>query len=259
MDQEEVSLFDEPGEKPATQATSAAPRPDNIIPEKFRGKSLEDVISSYVNLEKELGNKGNEIGELRKLTDQILLTQASQQKAQHPVEREDINEDVGFDDFIDDPASAIERVLKTNPRIRRLEENLEKNDTEMSRKALLSRHSDADDVVASPEFQRWVQEAPTRLRILQEAHVNRDVAAASDLLDMYKTTRKAATATAIDERDAIAKDTFRKASVETGGAPASSKKVYRRAELIQLKIRDPNRYDAMSSEIRAAYAEGRVK
>lgn len=35
------------------------------LPEKFKGKSMEDIISSYENLEKELGRKGQELGELR--------------------------------------------------------------------------------------------------------------------------------------------------------------------------------------------------
>ena len=37
------------------------------IPSKFQGKSVEEIVSSYENLEKELGRKGQEIGELRGL------------------------------------------------------------------------------------------------------------------------------------------------------------------------------------------------
>jgi hypothetical protein len=35
--------------------------------------------------------------------------------------------------------------------------------------------------------------------------------------------------------------------------------VYRRADLIRLKMQDPNRYDALSDEIMQAYQEGRVR
>ena len=45
------------------------------LPSKFKGKSITDIVSSYENLEKELGRKGQEIGELRQLTDQILKQQ----------------------------------------------------------------------------------------------------------------------------------------------------------------------------------------
>jgi len=241
------------------QAAEVTPEKDGApeIPEKFKGKSLEDVVTSYVNLEKEFGNKSNEVGELRKLTDQILLNQASQ--GQQSAAPEDINDDVGFDDFIDDPASAVNKVLAENPRLRKLEDNLNKRDREASRKALKERHEDADDVVASPEFQAWVVERPLRQRILQEAHVTNDVEAASELLDMYKTTRRAATETAIDERSAIANRDYKKAAVEKGSVPAKGKKTFSRAKLIQLKIRDPQAYEAQSAEIHKAYAEGRVK
>jgi hypothetical protein len=49
------------------------------------------------------------------------------------------------------------------------------------------------------------------------------------------------------------------AGVDTGGTGESSKKIYRRADLIQLKLRDPDRYEQLQPEIMAAYAEGRVR
>ena len=39
------------------------------LPKKFQGKSSTEIAEAYENLEKELGRKGQEIGELRKLTD----------------------------------------------------------------------------------------------------------------------------------------------------------------------------------------------
>ena len=44
-----------------------------------------------------------------------------------------------------------------------------------------------------------------------------------------------------------------------GSAEGSRKKVYRRADIIKLMKTDPDRYQALSDEIMAAYAEGRVK
>jgi hypothetical protein len=49
------------------------------------------------------------------------------------------------------------------------------------------------------------------------------------------------------------------AQVDTGGSGESSKRVYRRADLIRLKMNDPARYEALNDEILSAYAEGRVK
>jgi hypothetical protein len=49
------------------------------------------------------------------------------------------------------------------------------------------------------------------------------------------------------------------AQVDVGGTGESSKRVYRRADLIRLKMTEPDRYDALSEEIIKAYQEGRVK
>ena len=52
------------------------------LPKKFQGKSSTEIAEAYENLEKELGRKGQEIGELRKLTDSYLQSQISTQSQQ---------------------------------------------------------------------------------------------------------------------------------------------------------------------------------
>jgi len=52
---------------------------------------------------------------------------------------------------------------------------------------------------------------------------------------------------------------LRAAAVDTGGTGEVSRKIYRRADLIKLKMTDPDRYMALQDEILAAYAEGRVR
>lgn len=262
--EEEVSLFDDDGGQPdVTQAAEAQPQqeaaPEFEVPEKFRDKSLEDVIKSYVNLEKEYGNKSNEVGELRKWADTLLQAQNSPKPEPQAQTKEDINDYVGFEDFIDDPNDAVTRALQSNPTIKKLEQSLAQQQLEASRQALLKVHPDADSVVASPEFQSWMMEAPGRQAILTQAHQNMNVDVAVDMLNLYKATRQAANEEATTERGAKAKADLAKASVESGGAPASTKKIYKRSELIELKVRDPRRYEGMREEIHRAYAEGRVK
>jgi hypothetical protein len=55
------------------------------------------------------------------------------------------------------------------------------------------------------------------------------------------------------------KQNMKAAQVDVGGTGESSKRVYRRADLIRLKMTEPDRYDALSGEIMQAYADGRVK
>jgi hypothetical protein len=45
----------------------------------------------------------------------------------------------------------------------------------------------------------------------------------------------------------------------SSGDSVGGKKIYRRSDLINLQVTDPNRYDALADEIQSAYAEGRVK
>ena len=263
QEEEVVSLFDDgeleaPKDEPAAieEDVVADAEPQFKIPEKFKGKSIEEVAESYVNLEKEYGNKANEVGELRKLTDQILQQQVAP-KAQDL--ESDINDEVGFDDLIEDPTKAVEKVVSNNPRLKRLEENLIKQEADAARAAVTSRHADAEEVVASSEFQNWVTESPGRLRTFQTAHQEFDADLAADLIDMYKTTRKVATEEAVLEREAKAKADLKVARVESGGDAGNTKKIYKRAELIKLKQTDPDRYRRMYPEIHQAYAEKRVK
>ena len=63
-----------------------------------------------------------------------------------------------------------------------------------------------------------------------------------------------------EEKTKIQKD-MRKTSSETrsSGDSVGGKKIYRRADLINLQVTDPNRYASLADEIHSAYAEGRVK
>jgi hypothetical protein len=47
--------------------------------------------------------------------------------------------------------------------------------------------------------------------------------------------------------------------VQQGGTGETGKPVYRRADLIRLRMQDPTRYESMADEILNAYAEGRVR
>ena len=62
------------------------------------------------------------------------------------------------------------------------------------------------------------------------------------------------------EAQAKTQDTaLRAAAVDTGGSGESTRKIYRRADLIKLRMTDPDRYMSLQDEILAAYNEGRVK
>ena len=73
--------------------------PSYALPSKFAGKSIEEVAESYENLEKELGRKQSEVGELRQLSDSFLQAEISRNSPEtnpQPSVEDEI-------DFYDDP------------------------------------------------------------------------------------------------------------------------------------------------------------
>ena len=90
-----------------------------------------------------------------------------------------------------------------------------------------------------------------------------------ELLETYKSLRnikqqQAETVKAADEslkktEEEVRNKTLKAAAVQQGGTGESTKPVYRRADLIRLRMQDPARYESMADEILQAYAEGRVR
>lgn len=113
-------------------------------------------------------------------------------------------------------------------------------------------------IILNSGFQEWVKASKVRTQLFQQAD-NYDFDAANELLSTYKELRQVRQKT-VEAVDNTARDKLLKAvSVDTGGSGESSQKVFRRADLIRLKMRDPAKYEAMSDEIMAAYQSGRVK
>jgi hypothetical protein len=86
-----------------------------------------------------------------------------------------------------------------------------------------------------------------------------DFTAADELISTFKQIRTSKTAQTTEAGNSVRKQNLKAAAVDVGGTGESSKKVYRRADLIRLRMTDPNRYEALQPEIMAAYSEGRVK
>jgi len=221
------------------------------LPEKFRGKSQKEIIDAYSNLEKELGRKGQEVGELRKLADQFLQSKVNQPE---PEPEEEI-------DFYEDPKKAVEQLLKKDPRLKEVESQAAAMKAQAAMQKLQSTHPDYMDVVQDSAFQDWVKGSKIRMQLFQAAD-QYDFDAANELLGTWKERsmiNKTKEAEAEQEADRKAALKGAKSESRSSGEAKAGKKIYRRADLIRLKQTDPNRYDMLADEIYAAYAEGRVK
>lgn len=228
------------------------------VPEKFRGKSAMEVVEMYRQQESELGRKNNEIGQLRRLTDEVLgLAKASRDSANQPTKKP-----IAADDLLNDPDAVItnrvreladERAQATEARQARLEGQLALQSFE---RKFPTYQNDLTD----PKFLTWLQKTGTRQNLAGQA-ANGNYFAADELFTLYNESRPAE-GNGSDPNIAAA----RKAGLAKGGGSAvadttgSGKKIYKRSDLIDMRIKNREDFDRrFETEFLPAYKEGRVK
>jgi len=229
------------------------------IPSKFANKSTEEIIDSYTNLEKELGRKAQEVGELRKLSDSFLQAEVARKNNPQdntPLETKD-NDDV---DFFDDPNKAVNKMIENHPKFQEFQQ-FQAQQAQAGAKAQLEQtHPDFTDVVQDRAFQEWVQDSPIRMQMFQAAD-SYNFDAANELLSTWKDRSMISKTQEVKQAaETNRKDALKAASTESRSSSGSNAggKTYRRADLIRLKMEDPSRYEALEDDIYAAYADGRV-
>ena len=230
------------------------------VPDKFSGKSVEDIVKSYQNLEQELGRKSQEIGELRNLSDSFLKAEISRNDPQTSQANENSNNETE-DDFFEDPSKAVNSLIEKHPRFQEFQEFQAKQSQDSSKVQLEQTHPDYIDIVQDTGFQDWVKASKFRVNLFEEAD-KYNYEAADELLTHWKERSMIDKTAEVKQEQANS----RKKALKTGKTESRSssdstagKKTYRRADLIRLKQNDPNRYADLADEIFNAYAEGRVK
>ena len=230
------------------------PQEQSTVPEKYQGKSLEEVVQMHQEAEKLLGRQSGEVGELRKVVDDYISSQTPTQAPQQTVEPED---DI---DYFTDPQGAVNRAIENHPKIREAEQYTTQYKKQSSLASLQAKHPDMQNILSDPKFAEWIKASKIRTQLFVAADQQYDSDSADELFTLWKERKVVAQQTASVEKQAR-KQTLKAAS--TGNARGSSqgtrKKVYRRADIIKLMRTDPDRYTALADEIMAAYAEGRVK
>lgn len=247
-EQENVVPSDEVNEIEAEEIKSEA-KQEEKLPTEFEGKSAVEIAKQALYFRREMGRQANELGELRKLTDEFLKSQIAKPKDEEKPKEVD---------FFENPQEAIRRTVESNPELQAVKQMAVQARQEQAKARLAQLHPDFTQVVQDGEFMEWVKSSKVRTKLFMEAEAY-DVDAADELLGTFKSLR-AVKQKAVDETEVKArKETVASASVDSGGSGESSRKIYRRADLIQLKLRDPQAYAAREPEIMRAYNEGRVR
>jgi hypothetical protein len=232
------------------------------LPEKYRGKSAIEIAKMHQEAEKLIGRQANEVHEVRSLADQLLKQQLESNKKvqQQPIE-ESLEED-----FFADPKQAVNRQVEKHPAVIEARQAALEMKKMKTAQQLAAKHPDFGTIAQDAGFQDWVKSSAIRLQLFAKADAEYDFESADELLSTYKEIKQIKQAQQVQQTATAAKvesqaqaQAMKAATVDVGGAGESSRKVYRRADLIKLRMTDPDRYEQMADEIMAAYAEGRVK
>ena len=260
-EQEEVQEIAPQVDSTAVEQTAEVVKPQEPVeelPEKYKGKTAIEIAKMHQEAEKLIGRQANEVHEVRSLADQLLKQQLeSNSKAKAPIE-ESLEED-----FFADPASAVNRQVEKHPAVLEARQAALEMKKMKTAQQLSAKHPDFATIASDSGFQDWVKSSAIRLNLFAKADAEFDFESADELLSTYKELKQIKQQNQVTQTAAVEskaqEQAMKAATVDVGGAGEVSRKVYRRADLIKLRMTDPDRYMQMSDEIMSAYAEGRVK
>jgi hypothetical protein len=215
------------------------------IPDKYAGKTMEEIIDMHMNAEKEIGRQANEVGTYRdliKTMSESTLTQASQTDTTEEVQPVEVSSD----DLWNDPTGAIRSVVKDAllKEIAPLQQTHQEQQQAHQFAQLMHVHPDAETIGADPQFQEFVEKSPYRMQDAQRWLEARDVDAANRLLSDYKELY--GTKAVAGDKSAVNK--ARAVSTETGrgsGGPKGQETLSKR-EVQKVFINDRDLYDSDS-------------
>ncbi len=251
VEEKDINTLEETEQDPQVEETPE--QTETEVPEKYQGKTTAEIVRMHQEAEKLLGKQSSEVGELRKVVDDYIQTQLTDQETQATTSDEEI-------DFFSDPDKAVERAINNHPKIKEAEAvtNQYRQTTAMTQ--LQSKHPDMQGILQDEKFADWIKGSKIRTKLFAQADQQYDYDAADELFSLWKERQQVVGQTAASEKQER-KKTVKAASTGNarGSGEQSAKKVYRRADIIKLMRTDPERYMALSDEIMQAYQEGRVK
>ena len=143
-----------------------------------------DWQKRYAELEKLNSRQAQTLGEYRKTIDEFITSPTS---AEEPSSEATLSP-ITVDDLYDDPNAAVLRAVESHPAIqeaRQLKSKYEEDRRTSEFEQFSQRHEDFTEIVASPEFQNWVADNPTRADLFARGN-QYDFSAADALFSLYK-------------------------------------------------------------------------
>jgi len=253
----EETTSKEAAEPEAQEIESASGIEDTEVPSKFQGKSVDDILSSYQNLEQQYGKQGNELGELRKLADTLIQKNLQEAQVQQ-VQQNEVA--LTEEDFHENPLRAVRRVVEEA--LQPIKGAITQTQADSTLQRLQTKHPDVENIVNNAQFQQWVMASSPRQDMWLKAS-NGDFEYADELFSQYKELTQTANEKQTEKVQKERERELQAATTVSGGSSADASSsglpVYKRTELIRLQIQDPQRYADLAPEIYKAYEQGRVR
>tara|TARA_S200002703_G_scaffold19544_2_gene15839 strand:- start:328 stop:1149 length:822 start_codon:yes stop_codon:yes gene_type:complete len=220
------------------QSRTQEPERPSWLPEKF--KSAEDFARSYTELEQELGRKGQELGSLRTLNEQLL------DRSYEPVQGQEPSwDDVDVDDVLNAPGQTIANVAQnvSQEASRQANSRIDQLEAQLALDAFAKRHPSYQQDQESPEFQDFVSGSTYRSNLAKKLVNNGDLDAAEELWSAWEEHSEAVNTIqtevepeAAEAAEGMATRGGGEASADAGPRPISRK------ELQRIRIEDEQRY-----------------
>ena len=222
------------------------------IPDKYKEKSLQDVIAMHQEAEKLIGRQGTELGELRRVANSYVQSQ--------PQAKQTEVKETSDDDFFTNPKQAVDNAIQNHPKIRQAEQLTQEMQRSKALSSLKEKHPDFTDVVKDQGFQDWIGNSKVRAELFARADRRYDYDAADELISTWKEKKQLGGKTVEMEKQARSQDIkSATTTVASGSGEAPSKKIFRRSDIQKLINSDPAKYESLYPEIVKAYEEGRVR
>lgn len=169
------------------------------MPERFVGKTAEEIAASFVELEAAYSKQGNDLGTMRQTVDEYVRLQSEAPEIKEPTPAEPVS----IDDIYDDPDAAVRRVVKeeTGDRIAQLEQQLQQERINVQLSGLDTKYPGWKQVAESTDFASWVEANQGRAQLAAQARSNADVGAVDALMDMWNERTQFATQANEAQRD----------------------------------------------------------
>jgi ribosomal protein L29 len=245
----------------ASKASDERREAGGELPERFKGKTAEEIAASYIELEKLNSRQAQSLGQLRKTADELLQLQL--RDARHSQETPP-TKPVEASDLFDEPDKAIRSVAKeeVDSRVKSLEAELMNERIARAKADFSKQFPKWEDDVHDPEFIAWIHEKPHRVKLARTADMG-DFDAAETLFGTYYDQREVRKT---KEEKEQRKQRVKEVTLESSGAGAPDvEQKFSRTALMEKRLaakrgdRNADYWLRTNAEaIAVAYEEGRI-